>query len=444
MSRSIFDPAVLEADPGRRRLIVGLLESATQGVDPMAAVLRTVHREGDELVVAGRHRDLTAFDRVVVIGVGKASVAMARGVTTRFADRVVTGTVVSNAAAQLDDVAVIVGGHPVPNASSITGARTIMDTAGSAGSDDLLVVLISGGGSSLAELPAGDLELDDLVAVTDQLLRSGATIQEINAVRKHLSAFKGGNLAEAAADAGDVVTLVLSDVVGNPLDVIASGPTVADPTTYGDALAVLERRAVLGEAPDAVVDHLRRGAAGAIPETPDDAALFESQQVVIVGDAATAGNAVVAEAERRGISGRLVTSTLTGEAKEAAQRVVEACLQSDQLLVFAGETTVTVTGDGTGGRNQELALAAGIALEGHPGAVVASFGTDGIDGPTPAAGAIGDGHTVQRARAAGIDPHDALARNDSHPLLAATGDLLITGPTGTNVGDVVVAFRSPR
>jgi glycerate 2-kinase len=394
--------------------------------------------------VSDRRFDLNSFGRVVVVGIGKAAPAMARGLATRMEDLTLTGTVVSNVMSALEDIDVLVGSHPVPGPESVTAARTLLEIASSTGSGDLLVVLISGGGSALAELPAGDIALDDLANVTETLLRSGAEIQELNTVRKHLSAFKGGRLAEAAAGAGAIVTLVLSDVVGNPLDVIASGPTIPDPTTYHDALGVLERYGLVEKVPPAVIDHLRRGAAGNIAETPDVGAVFMRQHVTVVGDAELAGRAAVAAAERRGLTARLVTSTLTGEARDVAVRIVEESRDSEEVLVYTGETTVTVTGDGVGGRNQELALAAGIALEGDADRLVASFATDGVDGPTTAAGAIGDGQSVERAEAVGQDPRDALARHDSHTIMAEMGDLLVTGPTGTNVGDIVVALRRRR
>jgi glycerate 2-kinase len=443
--RSHFDQRVLQVDFVRRRIVLDLLEAALRAVDPAVAVQRTVDRDGQELVVADGRLDLSSFDRIVVVGVGKAAPAMARGLATRMGDHMMTGTVVSNMRSVLEDIEVLVGSHPVPGPSSVTAARAILETAKSAGPGDLLVVLISGGGSALAELPAEDIAVEDLATVTGALLRGGAEIQELNTVRKHLSAFKGGRLAQAAAGAGTIVTLVLSDVVGNPLDVIASGPTVPDPTTFDDALKVLEQHELVEKAPLAVVDHLRRGAAGAIAETPDTGEVFGRQHLMVVGDARLAGDAVVAAAEHRGLPARLVTPTLTGEAREVAARVVEESRDStDVVLVYAGETTVTVTGDGSGGRNQELALAAGIALEGDAEGLVASFATDGVDGPTTAAGGIGDGKSVERAETAGLDPRDALARNDSHTVMAETGDLLVTGPTGTNVGDVVIALRSRR
>jgi glycerate 2-kinase len=443
-SGSLFDQRVLAPDPVRRRVVLGLLEAALKAVDPAAAVRRTVHREGQELVVEDRRFDLSSFDRIVVVGIGKAAPAMARGLTTLIDDQIVTGTIVSNVSSVLKDIDVLVGSHPVPGPSSVVAARAVLDTAASTRADDLMIVLISGGGSALCELPAGNITVEELGGVTEALLRSGAAIGELNTVRKHLSAFKGGRLAEAAAGAGAIVTLVLSDVVGNPLDVIASGPTVPDPTTYEEALQVLERHHLVGRVSDAVIDHLGRGAAGDITETPDEGAVFARQHLIVVGDADLAGRAVVHAAELHDMPARLVTSTLTGEAREVAVRVVEESRDCEEVLVYAGETTVTVTGDGVGGRNQELALAAGIALEGDDDGVVASFATDGVDGPTAAAGGIGDGQSVERAEAAGDDPRESLTRNDSHHVMAEMGDLLVTGPTGTNVGDIVIALRTTR
>ncbi len=366
---------------------------------------------------------------------------MATAIESIFPDLPVEGAVVAPAAETVPRLEVVAGSHPVPDDSSVRGADLLMEQARAARADELLIVAISGGGSALATLPLPGIGLADLQSITDALLRSGATIGELNIVRKHLDGVKGGRLLEAAAGAGAVVTLLLSDVVGNPLDMIASGPTVPDPSTYADALQVLHHYGLTGASP-AVTAMLERGRSGQLDETPSGGAVFDRQVVHLVGDAATAARAAAAAASTAGIPAEIVSTTLSGEAKEVAVEIVAAAPAGHGVAIYAGETTVTVTGNGRGGRNQELALAAGIALAGIDDVVVASVGTDGRDGPTDAAGGIGDGNTVARAQAAGFDAAACLADNDSHRLLAATGDLVVTGPTGTNVGDLVVVYRA--
>lgn len=408
-------------------LLVELFLAGVAAVEPARCVRD--HLERDDALLAGG----IAFGpgRLLVVAFGKAAPAMTRGLVETSGRRVDDGVVVTHAAAEAP-LPLVVAGHPLPDAGSVRGGREALRIAAAAGPADLLVVLVSGGGSSLLEVPAGALDLDDLVATNRALLRSGADIVEINAVRKHLSAVKGGRLAEAARRCR-LLTLVLSDVVGDPLDVIASGPTVPDPTTYADALEVLERRRIAEEVPAAVVAHLRDGAAGRVPETPKEA--HPRHVLRIVGNGAQAAEAVVAAARERGLIAEVVSTTLVGEAREVGPSAAAARVPGVDVLVWAGETTVTVRGDGRGGRNQEAALAAALAIEGT-GTTFLAAGTDGIDGPTDAAGAVVDGGTVPRGSAAGLDAWDHLARNDAYPYLAATGDLLVTGPTGTNVADL--------
>jgi hydroxypyruvate reductase len=310
----------------------------------------------------------------------------------------------------------------------------------------------------LLPLPVEGVSLDDYRVLTDLLLRCGADIREINAVRKHCSQLQGGGLARLAAPAR-LAALILSDVVGSPLDVIASGPTVPDRTTFADALAVLDRYEIASQVPVSILGHLRCGAAGDVPDTPKPGdPLFDRVTNVIIGDNERAGRAAVAEAGRQGFQGLLLTTFLQGEAREIGKAVAglaqgiawgQSDLKPPTCLVLGGETTVTLHGRGTGGRNQELALAAAIALDGYPlpdGVEIAivSLATDGTDGPTGAAGAIVTPDTVRRGRALGLDARAALADNDSYYYLGALGDLAITGPTGTNVNDLifVICWRS--
>ena len=315
-------------------------------------------------------------------------------------------------------------------------------------------MLLSGGGSALLPLPADAITLADYQALTGLLLRCGADITEINVVRKHCSRLQGGQLARLAAPA-QVATLILSDVVGSPLDVIASGPTVPDRSSFTDAWGILSRYGIGEQTPSAVREHLRRGCAGQFPDTPKPGEpLFERVNNVVIGDNASAGRAAVAKARRLGFTSALLTTFLQGEAREVGRAVAGlaqgiASGQSDftppVCLVLGGETTVTIRGRGTGGRNQELALSAAIALDSYPlppsiEVAVVSLGTDGSDGPTDAAGGIATRDTVARARALGRDARDALDTNDSYYLLGALGDLIVTGPTQTNVNDLVAVF----
>jgi hydroxypyruvate reductase len=438
-----FDLTPHRNDP-RRLALLGVAESALEAIDPHRAVTRSLRREGETLHVADRALNLASFERVVVLGLGKASVAMGRAVCDVLADKSPTGAVVTNAAGDAGPLDVVVGAHPVPDATSVAAGTRLLAVAHSVGPLDLAVVVISGGGSALATVPARGLSLDDLRRTSTILLRSGATINELNAVRKHLSAIKGGRLAQALAGAGALVTLILSDVVGNPLDVIASGPTVPDPTTASEALKVITSRGLASEVPRAV--HLHLFSAGMDPrkETPTGGGIFDRQILTLVADAATAADAAAAAGREAGYDSRVATTELQGEAREVAHHVATGArgMMPGQMLVYAGETTVTVTGDGRGGRNQELALAASTELIGRPDIVILSVGTDGIDGMSPAAGGFGNATAVDRGAALGLDAADYLARNDSYGFLRAVGDVVTSGPTGTNVGDLIIALRA--
>lgn len=338
-------------------------------------------------------------------------------------------------------------GHPLPDEGSVAGARRALAVAASTRPDDLLVVLLSGGGSALMSLPAGGLTLADKQRTVAHLLTHGADIHELNTVRKHLSAIKGGQLAAAAT--GRVLTLAISDVVGDDVSVIASGPTVADDSTYQQALAVVDRRGGLAIYPPAVVARLRAGVEGRVPETPatGDARLSRSA-VHVIGRQRGAIDGARQAAAARGYDVVVVERPITGEARDAGRAHIAdvarlvARMGRPACVIAAGETTVTVTGRGAGGRNQEFSFAMAQAMADlHLDAVGASIGTDGIDGPTDAAGAIADRHTFSRAHDAGIgDPLQYLTTNDTYTFFARTGDLIRTGPTGTNVGDLQVVL----
>jgi hydroxypyruvate reductase len=440
-----------------RAVIPTVHRAALEAVEPAAAVRQQVRRQGDLLSVGGQSYDLAAVERIWVVGGGKAATAMVAALAAILGDCLTGGLVITkydhiDASLSTGTVEVVEAGHPLPDKSGVAGTQRMADLLASAGSRDLVFAVISGGGSALLTLPIAGLTLADLQSTTDLLLHCGATIVEINAVRKHLSQIKGGGLARLAGQSS-VVSLILSDVVGDPLDVIASGPTVPDPTTFADAWAVLERYALTERAPVAVRKHLVAGRDGKLPDTPKpQARLFERVQNVIVGSNRLAAEGAVEAARRVDLNALLLSTFIEGEARQVAQ--VAAALAKELVyhdrpvprpacLVWGGETTVKVRGDGLGGRNQELALAAAMAMEGLPNVVLVALGTDGTDGPTDAAGAVATGETVARGRVLGLDPAVYLANNDSYHFFDRLGDLIRTGPTGTNVNDLLFIFAFP-
>jgi glycerate 2-kinase len=350
-------------------------------------------------------------------------------------------------------------GHPVPDERSVAAARGALQIARHAAHDDVLVVLLSGGASALMALPAQGIALEDKRETVRRLLKDGATINELNAVRKHLSAIKGGRLAAATKAA--VVTLVISDVVGDDLSVIGSGPTMPDPSTFRDALAVLDARGGRARHPATIVSHLERGDRGEVEETPKpDDPRMQRSVARIIGGSKTAVGGAVKSARSRGYNVYVIDAPIVGEAREAARGFADEVRQAitrctpPLCVIGAGETTVHVTGGGVGGRNQEFALAMvpliadlGRSAPHEPQStphavdvVFGSVGTDGVDGPTDAAGAIIDTTTAERAAAHGLSPAAYLRNNDSYHFFSALDDLLRTGPTGTNVGDVQAAL----
>ncbi len=423
----------------------GVCRAALASVDPEICLLRAL----DEIELPS--------GKVWVVGMGKASARMAVACEQFFAGRLAGGLVITadGCAVPTERVTVVEAGHPVPDERGMAAAAEIAELAERVGERDVLLVLISGGGSALAPLPAAGLNLVDIRRTADLLLRSGATIQEMNTVRKHLEELKGGGLARRAA-AGQVISLILSDVVGDQVESIASGPTAADPSTFQEAWEVLGRYGLTEHVPQPVREHLQEGLAGRVAETVKlgDEALCRVRNV-IVGSAATAAAAAAGAAEDLGYRALILASAVQGEAREVG-RVCAAVAQElvrwgrpvppPAMLVLAGETTVTVRGGGKGGRNQELALSASLGMEGLDAALVCALGTDGRDGPTDTAGAMVDGRSAERMRAGGVDPRGALTENDAYPALKASGDLLFTGPTGTNVADLylIVSGKEER
>jgi hydroxypyruvate reductase len=433
---------------------------AVQSASPLEAVkrhllLETATGQQPVLRLGGRTLSLKEVDRIWVVGAGKASAPMALAAERLLGRRVSGGAVVVKYGhgSAVKRVSLFEAGHPVPDDAGVAGAAAVAAIADEARSGDLVLAMISGGASALLVSPAEGVTLRHKQECTRLLLACGANIHEMNAVRKHLSALKGGQLARRAAPAR-VWALLLSDVIGDDLDVIGSGPCAPDASTFEDAIAVLRRYAVWDRVPKPVRDRLQAGVEGRRPETPKAGdRLFQKVSNVVVGSNAQAIQAAADEAARLGYRPLVLTTTLDGEAREQARMLVAIAREAQAsgrpakaplCILAGGETTVTLRGQGKGGRNQEFALAAALALEGTRGITLLAAGTDGTDGPTDAAGAVVDGDTLGRARKRGFDPAAVLAENDSYPLFQATAEAVMTGPTGTNVMDVYAALVLPR
>jgi len=442
-------PEIVAVPPGEIRLREAaqrILRAALVAVDPEVLVRKAIEDRGGTGRLFGPRGE---SDQIRLVAVGKAAVTMARGAVAALGvDRISAGIVLAPEGSGVDaelpeNFRIFEGGHPLPTPGGMEGAREIHAFMG--GGEGPILFLLSGGGSALLALPREGISLDDLRATTSLLLRAGASINELNAVRKHIEMAKGGGLARAAQGA-PILGLLVSDVIGDPLDVIASGPLTPDPTTFSNALAVLDRYGLRSLVPSAVLLCLEEGERGVRPESPKEGdPCFTSVEIAIVGNLSAAAFAANKAAEEEGFQSRILTLELTGEAREAGKRMGEMgqAIRMGEVedtlplcLISGGETTVTVTGSGLGGRNQEFALGAAGALAGAEGVLVASMGTDGIDGPTDAAGALATGTTMTRASAAGLDAEAALRENDSYSFFRALDDLLITGPTGTNVMDL--------
>ncbi|MEO8082828.1 MAG: DUF4147 domain-containing protein [Ardenticatenales bacterium] len=459
-----------------------ILAAALRAVDAGDAVRRALTLEGDRLHVAGRPPrsgpalplrdddgavdvanatddaaiDLAGIDRIFLVAAGKAARPMVEAAEAVLGDRIAAGIAIGgpDARGTTGRTTLYAGGHPLPDPSGLMATRHIVRLLADTTERDLVLVLLSGGASAMLEQPGGRMPLIEIAAATSALLSSGAPIDAVNTVRKHLSAVKGGGLLRAIAPAQSL-TLAISDVLTPPgadeAAIIGSGPTAADPTTFADAGAVLSRRDLWSALSAAIGDHLRAGMAGAVPETvkPGDPLLARAAYRVIA-DGDTAVTAAAAKAAQLGYSPLVLSTRLAGEAREAGAFLAAVALECaathrpaapPACLIAAGETTVTLRRlGGTGGRNRELALAAALALAGTDGIALATLGTDGVDGAPGAAGAIADGTTAQRAAALGRDAAAALDRHDSGPLFDALGDAIVTGPTGTNVGDLTIAL----
>ena len=430
-----------------RQDILAIFHAGLEAVDPVAAVKRHVHRQENQLEIQQRLYDLSEYKNIYVVGAGKATATMAQALEDLLEGHLKGGVInvkVSHAL-PLNSVKVNEASHPVPDEAGLQGTTEIIDLLRQTGESDLVFCLISGGGSALLPSPADGLTLEDKQQVTKRLLECGATIHEINALRKHISRVKGGRLARLAYPS-TLISLILSDVIGDDLDTIASGPTVPDGTRFSDCLRILEKYESKQRIPPLVGSLLEKGARGEIEETPKQGdPAFERSQNVIIASNILAVKAAQEKAERLGYGSLILSSMMEGESRDVAK--VHAAIAKEVLssghplprpacVISGGETTVTIRGQGLGGRNQEFALAAALEIEGLPQVVVLSGGTDGTDGPTDAAGAIADGETLQRARKLGLNAEQFLRQNDSYRFFQSLGDLLMTGPTRTNVMDL--------
>ena len=430
-----------------------IFEAGLKAVDPVNAVKKKLKLDNGTLSLEDRTYDLKDYKNIYVIGMGKAAASMASAIEDILSDQITAGivNVKYGHSVPLKIIKVNEAGHPVPDEKGLKGTREIVDLLENSAGDDLIICLISGGGSALLPLPAAGITLEEKQELTTALLHCGATIHEMNALRKQISGVKGGRLARLAYPS-TVISLILSDVIGDNLDVIASGPTVADTHSFHDCREIINKYGLNEDAHSSVIQYIEKGCLGGHEETPKpDDTVFERTQNVIIGSNISAAKASYEKALDLGYNSMILSTYIHGETEEVAKvhtAIAEEILSSGNpvekpaCIISGGETTVTIEGKGKGGRNQEFALAAAIHMEGLKDVVILSAGTDGTDGPTDAAGASADGTTVKRAQDLGLDPYVYLCDNDSYNFFKPLGDLLITGPTHTNVMDIRVLLVS--
>ncbi|MGI0092055.1 MAG: glycerate kinase type-2 family protein [Nitrososphaerales archaeon] len=443
---------------GRGRAdVVRALNEALRAANPRTILGEKVKLKGSELIVDSSIKlDVSRFQRILVIGGGKAGAGMAAAIEQILGKRITAGRVnvpdYLESRPRLDRIEFHEATHPVPSVKGMAGVCKMLDLVGQPSNKDLIICLISGGGSALMPMPIESIKLDDEKQVTNLLLRSGARIQEMNTVRKHLSATKGGRLAEKLYPA-TVLSLIISDVVGDELDSIASGPTVPDSTTYQDTKEILMKYKLWDELSKSVRNTVDRGVSDHSYETPKPGSrIFKQVFNVLVGSSKQSCVAAAGSLKKSGYKTLILSTHIQGEARDVGQifagilsdvRRNGIPLRAPAAIVAGGESTVTITGHGKGGRNQELVLSAAFGIESVPDVVVASMGTDGVDGPTDAAGAIADSSTLSRAKMQEMDPKNFLQEHNSYNFFRKLGDLIITGPTGTNVNDIMILV-APR
>ncbi len=424
-----------------------IFEAGLRAADPIVAVTEHLKRDGDKLHIQDRVYELNEFENIYVIGMGKAAASMAHAIEVILGDEL-TGGIVNvkyGHAFALKKIKINEAAHPVPDEAGLSGSKEIIELLKNTGDKDLVICLISGGGSALLPFPAGNLTLKDKQLVTQHLLDCGANIHEINSIRKQISAVKGGRLA-ALVYPSTLISLILSDVIGDDLDVIASGPTVPDTHTFHDCRKIINKYELDEKVPKRVIEYIEMGCDGYIEDTPKpDSPIFEKTQNVVVGSNILAVTAAKEKADAMGYNTLILSTYIHGETEEVAKvhtAIAREITTSGNpvikpaCVISGGETTVTIEGKGQGGRNQEFVLAAAIDIDGLDNVVVLSGGTDGKDGPTDAAGAIADGHTISRGNNSGLNAYEHLCQNNSYNYFDPLGDLLITGPTNTNVMDL--------
>ncbi len=443
----------------QRSTVERILSAALDAVDPHQAVYNHLSRKGDRITANGTTYDLSRYRRVLVVGAGKAGYPMAQAVSNILRGSRHEGIVIvkegyspaieapeTGAAAV---IRIIEAGHPIPDERGMLGTKQLIELLTTSDHQDLIICLISGGGSALMLDPVAGVSLGELQKLTELLLSCGADIYEINTLRKHLDRVKGGRLAEFAAPS-PLISLILSDVIGDPLEAIASGPTAPDPTTYNEASSILKRYRIIDQVPESITKHIQLGIQGDVADTPKPHnPVFSRIQNIVIGSNILAAEAAARQSVAEGFNTRIQTTHLSGEARHAGpvladmlRQIVETGdpVSRPACLIWGGETTVTIHGGGMGGRNQELALSAVDKLAGLADVALVTLATDGGDGPTEAAGAIVTGDTLGRAHKLGLYPGEYLAQNNSYRFFKPLGDLVIIGPTMTNVNDLTFAF----
>lgn len=423
-----------------RSIVVEILEEGLRSANPYSSVISELSRLSGRLGNRGK---------IIVVGFGKASHSMALACEKFLGERIASGTIIvpkgSVESSELARITILEGTHPIPTDINVNAVKQLLSCTANLNEKDLVICLISGGGSALSTYPAKGITLSDKQEMTKLLLAAGSTIQEINCIRKHISAVKGGQLARHFYPA-QVIGLILSDVVGDEISSIASGPTSADQSTFEDVWALFEKYDLIEKAPKNILERVRKGLNGEVPDTPKQGdRVFEKVTNILVANSMKALKAMALKAESLGLKSTVLTSYLEGEAREVGKVIASIAkqvvfhrvpIEPPCAIFFGGETTVTVRGKGKGGRNQELALSLATAIKGLPKVTFSSIGSDGIDGYSDAAGAIVDGATIGKALKKGLSPTYYLQNNDSNSFFRQVGDLIYTGQTGTNVNDL--------
>lgn len=431
-----------------------ILNAALSAVSPYDAVRTKLTLTNNLMMIDDVEVDLDSIARVFVVGAGKATFPMAHAVFDVLGDKIHQGLIIVkddyfDAGVNLGSIEICEASHPLPDERGVKATRRMLTMLEDVEENDLVLFLISGGGSALLTDPVEGISLDEMREMTEVMLASGATINEVNTLRKRLDRVKGGGIAEAV-NRGQLMTLILSDVVGDPLDAIASGPTVADSSSFEDVREILEKYELTPMLPDSVLDQFFKGLSGEVDDTPfADNKIFEKNSVHLVGNLKIAASAAKEQAIKEGFNANIASTSYQGEARTAGERFVTVMREmSDRgiplarpaCLIFGGETTVTLRGNGKGGRNQEMALSAVKGLSGLKNCMLVTLATDGGDGPTDAAGAVVVPETLERGEALGMDVSEFLANNDAYHYFDALGDLLKPGPTQTNVNDLAFLF----